>query len=103
MPIPLHSGHDPSFTLKLKRPGLKPFAWLSGSLLKSCRISSNTFTYVAGLDLGVLPIGDWSISITLSIRQPISRFSNFPRGSSEPISLFDRAGYNVSRNSEDFP
>jgi hypothetical protein len=24
-------------------------------------------TYVAALDLGVLPIGDWSISITLSI------------------------------------
>jgi len=30
-------------------------------------ILSNTPVYVAGLDLGVLPIGDWSIFIILSM------------------------------------
>jgi hypothetical protein len=30
-------------------------------------IKSNTPVYVAGFDLGVLPIGDWSIFIILSI------------------------------------
>ena len=30
------------------------------------RIKSNVFVYVAGLDRGVRPIGDWSMLITLS-------------------------------------
>jgi len=35
-------------------------------LANNFRISSNTPVYVAGFDRGVRPIGDWSMSITLS-------------------------------------
>ncbi len=66
IPSPLHASHRPPFTLKLKRPFLYPFAFASGVAANRSRIRSNTPVYVAGLDRGVRPIGDWSILITLS-------------------------------------
>ena len=39
----------------------------SGSLANSSRIKSNAPVYVAGVELGVFPSGDWSTLITLSI------------------------------------
>ena len=38
----------------------------SGTCANSLRMWSNTPVYVAGFDRGVRPIGDWSMSITLS-------------------------------------
>ena len=66
IPSPEHASHRPPFTLKLNLPFLYPFAFASGVAAKRSRIISNTPVYVAGFDRGVLPIGDWSISITLS-------------------------------------
>ena len=54
------------FTLNEKRPDLKPLILASGVFSNSFLISLNTLVYVAGLLRGVLPIGLWSISISLS-------------------------------------
>ena len=45
---------------------------------KTSRMSSKTPVYVAGLLLGVRPIGDWSMSIILSKYSAPSIFLNFP-------------------------
>src|SRR5258706_15414717 len=66
-------------------------------------ISVKNPQYVAGLLRGVLPIGDWSISITLSM------FSNplmllYSWGAAlELYTCFERIGYRVSLISVDFP
>src|SRR3989339_344101 len=65
-PAPRHSSHLPPFTLNENLPDLKPLILASLVSVKSFLISANTFVYVAGLLLGVRPIGDWSISISLS-------------------------------------
>ena len=65
-PSPEHASLRPPRTLKLNLPELYPRAFASCVEAKSSRMSVNTPVYVAGLDLGVRPIGDWSIFMTLS-------------------------------------
>ena len=67
MPAPLHSSQRPPGTLKEKRPALKPRTFASGVASKRVRMSLKTPVNVAGLLRGVLPIGLWSISMSLSI------------------------------------
>ena len=54
--------------LKLTKapPGFVPVPVASGSAANNFRICPKILVYVAGLDLGVRPMGDWSMSITLS-------------------------------------
>jgi len=59
--------HLPPLTLKLNLPGLYPRIFASRVMLNSFLMTSKSPVYVAGLLRGVFPIGDWSISITLSI------------------------------------
>ena len=59
--------------------------------------------YVAGFDLGVLPIGDWVMFTTLSIKWLPLRFLYFPSLSFVLLIVFDRAGYSVSIIKLDFP
>ena len=66
MPSPLQASQRPPLTLKLKRPFWYPLILASFVWAKTSLMSSNTPVYVAGLERGVLPIGDWSISIILS-------------------------------------
>ena len=80
------------FTLKLKRPFEKPFAFDSGRLANKSRIASKTPTYVAGLLRGVRPIGLWSILITLSMASAPSIDWYAPTESFERIILFESAG-----------
>ena len=68
MPAPLQVSHLPPFILNEKTPGLNPLILDSKRLENKNLISEKTPVYVAGLDLGVLPIGDWSTSIILSIK-----------------------------------
>ena len=59
-------------------------------------IKSNTPVYVAGFDLGVLPIGDWSMFITLSMFSIPSILSCFPGNSVELYSSLANPLYNIS-------
>ena len=52
---------------KEKRPALYPLIEDSVRLVYQTLIGVKHPVYVAGFDLGVLPIGDWLISIILSI------------------------------------
>ena len=63
-PAPEHSKQLPSFTLKENLPGEKPFMRDSGNDAKISLIVLKIPVYVEGLDLGVLPIGDWLISVS---------------------------------------
>src|SRR5699024_11769988 len=67
IPSPRQPSHRPPFTLKLKRPFLKPQIYASLVSTKTSRISSKTPVYVAWLERGVRPIGAWFTSITFSI------------------------------------
>ena len=67
IPSPLQASHLPPFTLKLNLPFLYPLAFASLVIANKSLIWSNIPVYVAGFDLGVLPIGLWSILIILSI------------------------------------
>src|SRR5205814_6024852 len=67
MPSPRHASQRPPFTLNEKRPASYPRTLGSGILANTSLIYVNAPVYVAGLERGVLPIGDWSISITLSM------------------------------------
>ena len=66
-PSPSQASHLPPLTLKENLPGLYPLVLDSGRLVNQSLIGPKAPVYVAGFDLGVLPIGDWSISIILSI------------------------------------
>src|SRR6476661_1298722 len=66
-PLPSQTSQRPLFTLKEKRPAVYPRILASGIEANRVRISVKKPQYVAGLLLGVRPIGDWSISMTLSI------------------------------------
>src|SRR3972149_1973785 len=63
-PAPSHCSHLPPTTLNEKEPTFRLCILASRVEEKSLRISSNTFTYVMGLERGVRPIGDWSTRIT---------------------------------------
>ena len=66
IPPPSQFSHLPPFTLNENLPGLYPLIFASGNSLKRDRISVKTPVYVAGFERGVLPMGDWSTSMTLS-------------------------------------
>lgn len=66
-------------------------------------IKSNTPVYVAGFERGVLPIGDWSMFIILSIFSNPLTSLHFPGFSDEPFSSFAIVLYNTSFTSVDFP
>ena len=59
--------------------------------------------YVAGLDLGVLPIGDWSIFIILSIFSKPLTALHLPGFSFEPFNSFAIVLYRTSFTNVDFP
>src|SRR5215203_1694850 len=57
-PAPSQASHLPPGTLKENLPGLYPISLARGVLANNSRIGVKALTYVAALDLGVLPIGD---------------------------------------------
>ena len=59
--------------------------------------------YVAGLERGVLPIGDWSIFIILSIFSIPKISLHLPPFSEEPYNSFAKFLYKTSFISELFP
>ena len=112
-PLPSQASQRPPATLKLNRPAFQPRFFESGSIVKSLRMSSHTFTYVAGLLRGVRPIGDWSITITLSsesmpsiaVNVPVAETA-LPASSSsvgEPASRRRSSGSSTSPTSELLP
>src|SRR5574339_297463 len=82
-PHPSHASHLPPLTLKENLPWEYPISLDLIVFENNCLIGVNALTYIAALDLGVLPIGDWSIPITLSIYSIPVISSYFP-GSSFP-------------------
>src|SRR5580658_3982008 len=81
-PAPSHAGHRPPTVLNEKRDAVYPRILDSGSDAKNFRIRSKIPRYVAGVERGVLPIGDWSTSITE--RKPSAFRSSAKRGRSPP-------------------
>jgi hypothetical protein len=59
--------------------------------------------YVAGFERGVRPIGDWSMSITLSRNSMPNMKSNFPARVFAPLSSAASALYTTSLTKEDLP
>ena len=86
-------------------PGLYPLVLDSGKLVNQSLIGPKAPVYVAGFDLGVLPIGDWSISIILSINSvPLNPLKGF--GIFLDLLLFKvkfKALYKVCKISVDLP
>ena len=103
IPSPEHASHRPPFTLKLNLPFEYPLVLASAVAANKSLIISNTPVYVAGLDLGVLPIGDWSMSITLSSCCVPSIPSHSPGTVLALLSLLARVLYNISLTSELLP
>ncbi len=66
-PSPEHFSHLPPLMLNENLPALYPRWRDSGSLAKSARMWSRAPVYVAGLERGDLPSGDWSTTMTRSM------------------------------------
>ena len=66
-------------------------------------IKSNTPVYVAGFERGVLPIGDWSMLIILSILSKPLISLHFPGFTCESLSSLVIALYKTSLTSVLFP
>ena len=103
IPSPRHASQRPPFTLKLNRPFLYPLALASEVEAKRSRIMSNTPVYVAGLDLGVLPMGDWSMLITLSSNSIPFMSLCFPGMHRARFSVLARDLYRISFTRELLP
>ena len=58
---------------------------------------------VAGFERGVLPIGDWSMSITLSKYSTPSARVYFPNACFDPLCVLASMGYTISLTKLDFP
>ena len=102
-PAPSHASQRPPLTLKENLPALKPRTLASIVEAKSSLIAVKTPVYVAGLLLGVLPIGAWSIFITLSKTLIFSILLQLPSGSLELFKAFERYGNKIRLISELFP
>jgi hypothetical protein len=89
--------------LKLNLPFPYPLIFASFVSAKIFRISSNTPVYVAGLLLGVLPIGDWSIFIILSIFSIPFTSLHFPGFSFALFNFCAIVLYKISFTNVDFP
>src|SRR5580700_7848962 len=61
-PLPSQASQRPPFTLKEKRFDFQPRALASDVSANKSRMNVQAPVYVAGLERGVLPIADWSIS-----------------------------------------
>ena len=103
IPSPSQASHLPPLTLKLNLPGLYPLALASWVPANSSLIGVNIPVYVTGLDLGVLPIGLWLISITLSTSSVPSIFSKASVFRELLLRIFDKAGKSVWLIRVDFP
>ncbi len=66
-------------------------------------IKSNTPVYVAGFERGVLPIGDWSMFMILSIFCSPFTPLHFPGFSLAPFNSFAIVLYKTSFTNVDFP
>jgi hypothetical protein len=66
VPSPQQFSQRPPLTLNENRPGPYPRTFASVVSANRRRMWSKTPVYVAGLDRGVRPIGDWSTPTTLS-------------------------------------
>src|SRR3989338_6698232 len=62
-PFPWHASQRPPFTLNENRPGPQPRARDSSDIANISRMCVHAPVYVAGLEGGVRPMGDWSINI----------------------------------------
>ena len=102
-PAPWHASQRPPLTLKENCPGSYPLSFASGVDAKRDLMGPNAFVYVAGLDRGVLPIGDWSMTITLSTFSIPSTESWLPGVSSVPWSSLFRIGAIVPVTKDDLP
>jgi len=102
-PSPLQASHLPPATLKLNLPLSYPRIFASFVPAKISRIKSNTPVYVAGFERGVLPIGDWSILIILSILSIPFISLHLPGFSLEPFSSLAIVLYNISLTNVLFP
>src|SRR5262249_43057117 len=78
VPAPSHSGHRPNWLLNENRPAEYPRRRASGTCAKIFRISSKNPTYVAGVERGVRPMGDWSTSYTAWISSNPVTHGPFP-------------------------
>src|ERR1017187_6918200 len=87
-PAPSHVGHRPPTVLNEKRDAVYPRIFDSGSEAKNFLIWSNIPRYVAGVERGVLPIGDWSTSMTE--RKPSALRSSVKKGAASPARRADR-------------
>ena len=102
-PAPLHASQRPPLTLKLKWPGVYPLSLDSVVCENNLRISSKTLVYVAGFERGVLPIGDWSIIIDLSMSsRPVIEVC-LPGFVSALCRVLCKTGAKIPEPREDFP
>jgi len=102
-PSPWQASHLPPGTLKLNLPFWYPLIFASFVVANKSRIISNTPVYVAGFERGVLPIGDWSIFIILSMFSSPFTPLHLPGFSVEPFISFAIVLYKTSFTSVDFP
>ena len=84
-------------------PGLYPLILDSGNCANKSRIKVNTPVYVAGLERGVLPIGFWFISMTLSTYSSPATLLYCSGYARDPFSSLDKIGYSVSLTRVLFP
>ena len=99
----MQASHLPPATLKLNLPFEYPLSFASFVPANKSLIISNTPVYVAGFERGVLPIGDWSIFIILSIFSNPFMLLCFPGFKFEPFISFALVLYNISFTNVDFP
>ena len=65
VPPPSQASHLPPLILNENLPSLYPLALASGVEANTARISVKSPVYVAGLERGLRPMGDWSMLIML--------------------------------------
>ena len=102
-PSPRQASHLPPFTLNEKRFFSKPYIFASFVVVNNVLISSNTPVYVAGFDLGVLPIGFWEIATILSKLSIPNIFLCFPGFSLLWYNSWETFFTSISLIREDFP
>src|SRR5690606_23048155 len=90
-------------TVTRQRPGPAPRARASGTWAYISRSGVNSPVEVAGFERGVRPIGDWSMSTTLSNRSMFSMSRYGATGREAPLSSLAAIGYRGSVMSVDLP
>lgn len=103
IPSPLQASHLPPATLKLNLPLSYPRIFASFVPANMSLIKSNTPVYVAGFERGVLPIGDWSMFIILSMFSSPFTSLHFPGFSFEPFRSLATLLYSISFTNVLFP